>query len=493
MPDKTSTPHATPSHTSEGYHRALNKRQIQMISIGGAIGTGLFLGAGGRLQAVGPSLALIYLVCGIFCFLMLRALGELVMYRPTSGSFVSYTLEFLGPKASYIAGAMSFFNWAMTGIVDITAVALYMHFWGTFAHMPQWVFAMLALLLITGMNLIGVKWFGEMEFWFSLIKIVALVLFLVIGSAILGLRVPVDHHTTGLNLITQHGGWFPHGILPALALTQGVIFAYSGIEMIGTAAGECQDVRTVLPTAINNVMWRIAIFYVGTVTLLVLLLPWSAYQAGTSPFVTFFSHLGISGVDTIMNIVVLTAALSSLNSGLYSTGRVLRALAINGSAPRYLTHMSKQSVPSAAILTTVGIYLVGVFLNYLLPSQIFEIVLNLASLGIISTWCFILLSQIKLRQAINAGRIAPTGFAMPGAPFTSWATILFFCSIIVLMAFDYPTGSFSVACIPILAIILFVGWKTFNHKPIHPVPPTQSSITLTDDLLGTSDTPSKPD
>lgn len=137
MPDKTSTPHTTPSHTAEGYHRALNKRQIQMISIGGAIGTGLFLGAGGRLQAVGPSLALIYLVCGIFCFLMLRALGELVMYRPTSGSFVSYTLEFLGPKASYIAGAMSFFNWAMTGIVDITAVALYMHFWGTFAHMPN--------------------------------------------------------------------------------------------------------------------------------------------------------------------------------------------------------------------------------------------------------------------------------------------------------------------------------------------------------------------
>ena len=493
MPDKTSTPHTTPSHTAEGYHRALNKRQIQMISIGGAIGTGLFLGAGGRLQAVGPSLALIYLVCGIFCFLMLRALGELVMCRPTSGSFVSYTLEFLGPKASYIAGAMSFFNWAMTGIVDITAVALYMHFWGTFAHMPQWVFAMLALLLITGMNLIGVKWFGEMEFWFSLIKIVALVLFLIIGSAILGLRVPVDHNTTGFSLITQHGGLFPHGILPALALTQGVIFAYSGIEMIGTAAGECQDVRTVLPTAINNVMWRIAIFYVGTVTLLVLLLPWSAYQAGTSPFVTFFSHLGISGVDSIMNIVVLTAALSSLNSGLYSTGRVLRALALNGSAPRYLTHMSKQSVPSAAILTTVGIYLVGVFLNYLLPSQIFEIVLNLASLGIISTWCFILLSQIKLRQAINAGRIAPTGFAMPGAPFTSWATILFFCSIIVLMAFDYPTGSFSVACIPILAIILFVGWKTFSHKPLHLVPPTQSSITLTDDLLGTENTPNKQD
>lgn len=150
-------------------------------------------------------------------------------------------------------------------------------------------------------------------------------------------------------------------------------------------------------------------------------------------------------------------------------------------------------MPSAAILTTVGIYLIGVFLNYLLPAQIFEIVLNLASLGIISTWCFILLSQIKLRQAIKAGRIAPTGFAMPGAPFTSWATILFFCSVIVLMAFDYPTGSFSVACIPILAIILFIGWKIFSHKPLPLVPPTQFSITLTDDLPDTPDSANKLD
>lgn len=475
-----------PSLTEEGYHRGLGKRQIQMISIGGAIGTGLFLGAGSRLQQVGPSLALVYLVCGIFAFLMLRALGELVMHRPTSGSFVSYAREFLGPKASFVAGAMAFFNWAMTGIVDITAVALYMHFWGTFAVVPQWVFALFALLLITGMNMIGVRWFGELEFWFSLIKVAALALFLVVGAVILGLRIPVGGETTGLHLITQNGGLFPHGILPSLVLVQGVIFAYSAIELIGTAAGECRDVHSVLPKAINAVIWRIALFYVGTVTLLVLLLPWHAYHAGVSPFVTFFERLGVPGIDTVMNIVVLTAALSSLNSGLYSTGRVLRALALDGSAPRFLTYMNARSVPSAAILMTVSIYLVGVVLNYFLPTQIFEIVLNMASLGILSTWSFIVLCQIKLRKAINRGDLPATSFPMPWAPASSWLTLAFFAGVLVLMAFDYPNGTWTICCIPLLAVLLTIGWKLARHTPDADAtlpPPTMPSIMLTEDFL----------
>lgn len=496
-PNASPQPDAPPasSLTPEGYHRGLGKRQIQMISIGGAIGTGLFLGAGSRLQQVGPSLALVYLVCGIFAFLMLRALGELVMYRPTSGSFVSYAQEFLGPKASFVAGAMAFFNWAMTGIVDITAVALYMHFWGTFAFVPQWVFALLALILITGMNMIGVRWFGELEFWFSLIKVAALGLFLIIGAAILGLRVPVGGETTGLHLITQNGGLFPHGLLPALVLVQGVVFAYSAIELIGTAAGECEDVQHVLPKAINAVIWRIALFYVGTVTLLVLLLPWQAYHAGVSPFVTFFERLGVPGVDTVMNIVVLTAALSSLNSGLYSTGRVLRALALDGSAPRFLTYMNSRSVPSAAILLTVSIYLVGVVLNYFLPTQIFEIVLNMASLGILSTWSFIVLCQMRLRKAINQGELPATTFPMPWAPISAWLTLAFFACVLVLMAFDYPNGTWTICCIPLLALLLAIGWKVFRHTPdpAAPLAPqTMPSIALTDDFLETSPK-SKPD
>lgn len=441
-----------------GYNRAMGNRHVQMIAIGGAIGTGLFLGAGARLQAAGPALALIYLVCGIFSFFILRALGELVLHRPSSGSFVSYAREFLGEKASYVAGWMYFLNWAMTGIVDITAVALYMHYWGTFGDVPQWVFALGALVIVGAMNMIGVKWFAEMEFWFALIKVLAIVIFLVVGTVYLGTGKPIDGNSTGFHLITDNGGLFPHGLLPALVLIQGVVFAFASIELVGTAAGECKDPEKNVPKAINSVIWRIGLFYVGSVLLLVLLLPWNAYQPGQSPFVTFFSKLGVPYVGSIMNIVVLTAALSSLNSGLYSTGRILRSMSMGGSAPKFMSKMSSNHVPYAGILATIGIYVVGVFLNYLVPSRVFEIVLNLAALGIISAWAFIMVCQLRLRQEIKKGNAADVPFKLPGAPFTSWLTLLFLLSVLVLMAFDYPNGTYTIAAIPVLALLLFVGW-----------------------------------
>lgn len=451
----------------EGLHQGLGRRQVQMIAIGGAIGTGLFLGAGSRLEAAGPALALVYLVCGAFAFLILRALGELVLHRPSSGSFVSYAREFLGEKASYVAGWLYFLNWAMTGIVDITAVALYMHYWGMFADVPQWVFALVALCIVTGMNLISVKYFGEMEFWFAVIKVGALSLFLIIGTAILGSGTEVAGQPTGFHLITDNGGVFPHGLLPALILIQGVVFAYAGIELIGIAAGETKDARAILPGAINGVIWRIALFYVGSVVLLVCLLPWSQYRAGESPFVTFFAALGVPGIGSAMNIVVLTAAMSSLNSGLYSTGRVLRSLAMGGSAPSFLSRLNSHSVPFAGIMVTVTIYAVGVVLNYFVPSRVFEIVLNIASLGILSTWAFIVVCQIKLRQAIARGEAEPVSFRMPGAPFTSWLTLAFLAGVLVLMAFDYPNGTFTVASIPVLAALLALGWHLLRRRNPH--------------------------
>ncbi|CAB3764834.1 L-asparagine permease 2 [Burkholderia puraquae] len=447
-----------------GYHKTLGNRQVQMIAIGGAIGTGLFLGAGARLQAAGPSLAIVYLVCGVFSFLILRALGELVMHRPSSGSFVSYAREFLGEKASFVAGWMYFLNWAMTGIVDITAVALYMHYWGAFAAVPQWMFALIALFIVAAMNLIGVKWFAEMEFWFALIKVSAIVIFLIVGTVILGSGGQVASHATGMHLIADNGGFFPHGLMPALVLVQGVVFAFAGVELVGTAAGECKDARKVLPSAINNVIWRIALFYVASVVLLVCLLPWSAYKAGQSPFVTFFGALGVSGIGSVMNIVVLSAALSSLNSGLYSTGRVLRSLSMGGSAPKFLARMSTQSVPYAGILVTVAIYVVGVVLNYLVPSSVFEIVLNVASLGIISTWGFIVVCQMKFRAAVARGEAEDVPFKMPGAPVTSWLTLAFLVGVLVLMAFDYPGGTWTVASIPAVALLLVVGWKWMSGR-----------------------------
>ena len=441
-----------------GYQKAMGNRHVQMIAIGGAIGTGLFLGAGARLQAAGPALAIIYLVCGIFSFFILRALGELVLHRPSSGSFVSYAREFLGEKASYVAGWMYFVNWAMTGIVDITAVALYMHYWGAFGDVPQWVFALGALAIVGTMNMIGVKWFAEMEFWFALIKVLAIVVFLVVGVVFLGTGKPLDGNTTGFHLITDNGGMFPHGLLPALVLIQGVVFAFASIELVGTAAGECKDPQTMLPKAINSVIWRIGLFYVGSVVLLVLLLPWNAYQAGQSPFVTFFSKLGMPYIGSIMNIVVLSAALSSLNSGLYSTGRILRSMSMGGSAPKFMSKMSGQQVPYAGILVTIGVYIIGVVLNYYVPSQVFEIVLNIASLGIISSWAFIVVCQLRLRKAIKEGKADDVSFKLPGAPFTSWLTLLFLFSVLVLMAFDYPNGTYTIASIPLIAVVLVLGW-----------------------------------
>ncbi len=287
----------------------------------------------------------------------------------------------------------------------------------------------------------------------------------------------VQGQAPGLHLILDNGGVFPHGLLPAVIIIQGVVFAYSGIELIGTAAGEAKNAKEVLPSAINSVMWRIALFYVGSILLLVLLMPWTAYKAGVSPFVTFFGALGVPGIGTAMNIVVLTAALSSLNSGLYSTGRVLRSLAMGGSAPEFVGRMNASKVPYGGIVVTLVVYLFGVVLNYYVPSRVFEIVLNIASLGIVSTWSFIVICQMMLRRAINRGEIDRVAFRMPFAPFTSWLTLAFLVGVLILMAFDYPNGTFTIAAIPLVAAGLAAGWVIL--KGSSPFSPTIPSYMLT--------------
>src|SRR6187551_1268330 len=207
------------SNEQEGYHKTLKPRQVQMIAIGGAIGTGLFMGAGGRLASAGPGLFIVYAICGVFVFFILRALGELVLHRPSSGSFVSYAREFLGEKAAYVAGWMYFFNWACTSIVDVTAIALYMHYWGTFGAIPQWLIALIALVIVLTINMISVKWFGEMEFWAALIKVVALVTFLVVGIVFLAGRFKVEGASTGPSVITDNGGLLPNGLLALVVIT----------------------------------------------------------------------------------------------------------------------------------------------------------------------------------------------------------------------------------------------------------------------------------
>src|ERR1700761_4929221 len=232
-------------------------------------------------------------------------------------------------------------NWAMTGIVDTTAIAHYCHYWQALQAIPQWTLALIALLVVLSMNLISVKLFGELEFWASLIKVLALVTFLVIGTVFLVGRFKVDGQDTGPSLWSNHGGLLPTGMLPLVLVTSGVVFAYAAIELVGIAAGETENPEKVMPRAINSVVFRIAVFYVGSTVLLGLLLPYTSYQAGVSPFVTFFSKAGFRGAGSLMNMVVLTAALSSLNAGLYSTGRILRSMAMSGSGPKFAVPMSR--------------------------------------------------------------------------------------------------------------------------------------------------------
>jgi L-asparagine permease len=451
-----------------GYRKELAPRQIQMIAIGGAIGTGLFMGAGGRLRDAGPALVLVYALCGFFAFLILRALGELVMHRPTSGSFVSYSREFFGEKVAFAAGWLYWMNWAMTAVVDVTAVALYMNFfkkyWAPLGNVDQWVFALAGLVLVLGLNLVSVKVFGELEFWFALIKVVALVTFLAIGVYYVIFGTPIDGQDPGLSVLTDNGGLIPNGVLPAIVVIQGVVFAYASIELVGTAAGETQNPEKVIPKAINTVIVRIVVFYVGSVLLLSLLLPYSSYRAGESPFVTFFGAIDVHGADAIMNLVVLTAALSSLNAGLYSTGRILHSMATAGSAPTFAARMNKSGVPYGGIALTSVVTLLGVVLNAVVPAQAFEIVLNFAALGIISAWAVIVACQLKLWSLSRRGVMTRPSFRLFGAPYTGYATLGFLVCVVVLMAFDKPVGTWTVASILLIAPMLVGGWYLCRNR-----------------------------
>src|ERR1700744_72648 len=423
-----------------GYHKGLKNRQIQMIALGGAIGTGLFLGAGGRLASAGPGLFLVFGVCGIFVFLILRALGELVMHRPSSGSFVYYSREFFGEKLAFAPGWVYVLNWSMTGIVDTTAIAHYCHYWKAFHVVPQWTLALIALVVVLSMNLISVKAFGELEFWASLIKVLALVTFLVVGAVFLVGRFKVDGQSTGTGLWDSHGGLLPAGLLPLVLVTSGVVFAYAAVELVGIAAGETADPEKIMPRAINSVVFRIAVFYIGSTVLLALLLPYTAYKANVSPFVTFFSKAGFHGAGSLMNLVVLTAALSSLNAGLYSTGRILRSMAMSGSGPKFSIPMSKNGVPYGGILLTAGIGLFGIALNAFVPRQAFEIVLHIASVGVVVAWATIVACQLKLYQRAKSGELERPAFRMPFAPYSGYATLAFLAAVLVLMFFDKVQG-----------------------------------------------------
>ena len=471
-----------------GYDKALHNRHMQMIAIGGSIGTGLFLGAGGRLAQGGPGLAIAYAVCGFFAFIMVRALGELAIYRPSSGAFVSYAREFMGEKGAYATGWLFFLDWAVTAMADITAVALYMHYWPTFRGIPQWLLALVALAIVFALNIMSVKFFGEMEFWFALIKVVtilsfmALAIWAIVTERVMSVPVNVGNMdsvqladrtsrielyshvanghfevTSGFHNWTSFGGFLPMGSFAIVTLSMGVIFAFGGTEMIGVAAGEAKNAREILPKAVNSMIGRIAFFYVGAVVLMTLVLPWTAYDKNQSPFVTFFTALGVPHAGDIVQIVVLTAALSSLNAGLYATGRTLRSMALVGEGPRYAARLNKNHVPYGGIIITASLGLLGVLLNAFVPENAFNIVMDLAGIGIAGTWAMILISHLAFLRKVKRGEEERPEFRMPGAPYTNYLALLFF-AVVVGSNVTSESGRWTLALFAVVVVLMVAGW-----------------------------------
>jgi len=468
-PTLTQRPGVLADAGDEGYAKSLAPRHVGMIAIGGAIGTGLLLGAGGKLLVAGPALALSYAIAGVFAYLVVRALGELALHRPSSGSFVSYAREFMGEPGAYIAGWMYVLNWSTTGMADSTAVALYMHYWGAFHAVPQWLLALCSLIVVLVVNLVSVRLFGEIEFWFAIIKVAAIMSFLLIGAWLLGTGHPVDGNRPGLDLIRDNGGFFALGVLPVFSVLQSVVFAYAGVEMVGITAGETKEPAKVVPRAVRSVTWRIGLFYVCSVLMLALLLPWNSYSASQSPFVTVLSKIGIPGIGGVMNLVVLTAAMSSLNSGFYSTGRVLRSMASAGSAPRFTGLMNARHVPYGGILFTCGFATLGVGLNAWLPGRAFEIVVNFAALGVVCTWIMVMLCHLlfvrRTRESAGADRLARPAFRLKGWPWVNVLTIAFLAAVVADMGVDGgSTGRWTVAAIPLIAAVLGAGWVLSRRR-----------------------------
>ncbi len=417
--------------------RNLRSRHIQLIAIGGTIGVGLFLGSAGAIHKAGPGLLLAYLLGGLAIFFIMRALGELLTYRPVAGSFATYAEEFCGPFAGFVTGWSYWFMWVVTAMAELTAIGIYVRYW--LPAMPQWLPPLVALALLYGANLLAVRVFGELEFWFALIKVVTIVALVLAGLAVIFFHIGALGATAGFANLHSHGGFLPFGIVGVLLTLQIVMFAYSGVELIGVTAGEAENPQVVLPRATNGIILRILIFYLGALLVIMSVVPWNELSPDVSPFVFVFEKLQVPAAASLITAVVITAAASSCNSGLFSTGRMLWALAQRGQGPRAFARLNAQQVPAAGIHASAAVMLLGVALNYLVPKEVFTYVTSIALIGTLWTWGIILVSHANYRRAVSAGRVAAAPFRMPGAPFANWVVLAFLVAVTGLLWLDNET------------------------------------------------------
>ncbi|CAG9613091.1 putative transport protein YifK [Bacillus rhizoplanae] len=454
---------------AETLNRGLKQRHITLMSLGSAIGVGLFLGSASAIKLAGPSILFGYIIAGLAIFFIMRALGEMAIEQPVAGSFSKYAHDYLGPLAGYITGWNYWFLWVVTCMAEITAAGIYMEYW--FPDIPRWIWALIALVLMSALNFLSVKVYGELEFWFALVKIVTIICMIVIGTGIILFGFGNGGVATGISNLWSHGGWFPNGFSGLLLSLQMVLFAYLGVELIGVTAGEAENPKKTLSKAIDNVFWRILIFYVGALFVMMAIYPWNEFGEKGSPFVLTFEQIGIAKAAGIINFVVLTAALSSCNGGLFSTGRMLFTLAQQKQAPEKFGHLNKNGIPSKGILATAFVLLIGVVLNYLVPAKVFTWLTSISTFGAIWTWGVILVAQLRFRKGLSQEAQNKLTYKLPLYPLSSYITLAFLVLVLGVMAYSTDTRiALIVGPIWIIALV-----AVYYMKGFHVIDKTQKS------------------
>ncbi len=446
--------------------KGLRARHIHFIALGSAIGTGLFYGSAGAIQAAGPSVLLVYLLGGAVVYFMLRALGEMSVRHPIRGSFAVYTRAHLGGWAGYITGWMFAFEMLIVCLADLTAIGIYMKFW--FPDTAQWVWVAATLLIVGGANLASVRWFGELEFVFTLIKVTAVIGMIVGGAAILAFGLGNSPEVSGISNLWEHGGFFPNGIEGMIAAFILVLFAFGGTEIIGVAGSEAEDPEKSIPKAVNTVPARILLFYVGAILVILALNPWQSITGEESPFVQIFSTLGVNWAAGLLNLVVITAALSAINADLFGAGRVLTGLAKENLAPKIMGKVAGNGVPIMTTVIMIIVLILGVVLNVILPERVFEIVASLATFATVYVWLMILLAQVASRRQMSAQEVADLKFPVPFYPFGQYFAIIFIAFTFGIMVwYDNYHLALSVG-VGFLVVMSILYYATGRPKAIAP-------------------------
>jgi aromatic amino acid transport protein AroP len=436
---------SAPEHTLK---RGLGNRHIQLIALGGAVGTGLFLGVAQTIKLAGPSVILGYAIAGIMAFFIMRQLSEMVVDQPVAGSFSHFANRYWGPFAGFASGWNYWILYVLVSMAELTAVGIYIQYW--WPGVPMWASALGFFVLINAVNLLHVKLFGEMEFWFAIIKVAAIVAMIGFGAYLLvsGTGGPQASVTN----LWQLGGFFPYGIHGMIMAMAVIMFSFGGLELVGITAAEAREPEKTIPQATNQVVYRILIFYVGALAVLLSLYPWSQVQQGGSPFVLIFQALDNGWVASSLNAVVLTAALSVYNSCVYSNSRMLLGLALQGHAPKMLAHVNGRGIPVHALGVSAAATFLCVVLNYVMPGEAFSVLMMLVVAAMMINWACITITHLKFRQAkARAGET--TFFPSLGYPFTNILCLAFMAAIVVIMYLT-PETRIAVWMIPAWLVVL---------------------------------------